>query len=421
MSSNQVQFLSVGLCGIAVLVLVVWRLLHQTKRRDASFAIRPGAPPIVPVGSPKERASRIVVGITEAHPAFELGIFPDAAAFDRAPSVPGKGRIGPLTRMGAMLQAAPSLLVAEGHRGRQLMEVVINSPLANAASGSHLLPYARGADGKVIELAKLFNPEGLKSLVNSAAVWQVASVVVAQKHMADISRKLDELKKGIDDIKGMLEDAFTGELEGMHRYLVTVARTVAMGDIPKDALTSVHASTNRLMQMERTLVHRFERRLGQQIEHGEMVGTGDLLTDTLRRYDDLDHIRRSLVACLKTEVLAWHVLSLFPGNDAFCDVLADQIRASIHTSDAMAATVGTVADRDASAFNAFFNLESTLEERRKRVRERGNETQGSLADAVSTVSSRFSDATLLLEHRDDSIRLGVEFIDGQMQDVRVLA
>ena len=38
-------------------------------------------------------------------------------------------------------------------------------------------------------------------MVNAAAVWQVASVDVAQKHLADISAKLDEIHKGVEALE----------------------------------------------------------------------------------------------------------------------------------------------------------------------------------------------------------------------------
>lgn len=103
-------------------------------------------------------------------------------------------RSKPIGRLTALIQAVPSLLVASEAHGKRLMEVVINGDLVRAADGNGSRPYAI-TNGRISELARLFEVEKLSDMINAAAVWQIASVVVAQKHLADISQKLDELKK----------------------------------------------------------------------------------------------------------------------------------------------------------------------------------------------------------------------------------
>lgn len=376
---------------------------------------------IAPLPSEPEMASRIVVGVSPDQPAFELAISLDATAFDQAAPLPANGRLGLMSRMSACLQAVPSLLVQQAHQGRHLMEVAINSPLANAANGSHFLPFARGADGKIIEQAKLFKPENLNSLVNAAAVWQVASVVVAQKHLADISAKLDEIKQGIDDLKDMFQDKLDGDIEGTYRYLRTVAKSLEMAEVPKFARIELESCRRELLQTESALIKMFKRRLDHVIEHKETVGTEDLLTDTLRRYSELDKITSSLMTCFKTEALAWHVLSLFPGEEAMAEVWKEETLESMAAFARTQETIRTTADEDVSRFKSFFNLESTLEERRAQVRERADKAASAIEHSASQFQSGMAQTALRLEHNNDPIRLAVEFIDGRMQQVRVMA
>ena len=70
------------------------------------------------------------------------------------------------------------------------MEVVVDGTLARAADGSGLLPFVRGPNGRIVEQARLFDAANLQRMVSAAALWQVASVIVAQKHLADISGRL---------------------------------------------------------------------------------------------------------------------------------------------------------------------------------------------------------------------------------------
>lgn len=60
------------------------------------------------------------------------------------------------------------------------MEVLVNGDLAAAADGQAFGVSVLGDNG-IKEHAKLFGTAIWGSLVNAAAVWQVASVIVAQK------------------------------------------------------------------------------------------------------------------------------------------------------------------------------------------------------------------------------------------------
>lgn len=368
-----------------------------------------------------EMASRIIVGVNPDLPAFELALSLDDTGFDQAEPMPSNDRLGLLSRMSACLQAAPALLVQNAHQGRHLMEVAINSPLANAANGSHFLPFARGADGKIIEQAKLFKPEGLNNLVNAAAVWQVASVVVAQKHLADISAKLDEIKQGIDDIKGIVQDKLDGDIEGTYRYLCTVARSFKMGEVPKVARIELESCRRELLQTESGLLRMFKRRLDQTVEHKETWGTEDLLTDTVRRYTELDKITASLMTCFKTEALAWHVLSLYPGEEAMAQVWKEETIESMAAFARLQEKIKSTVNADAARFQSLFNFESTLEGRRSVVRSAAEESMNAIVQSTSQVEAGMEKTVLMLEHNNDPIRLGVEIIDGQIQQVRVMA
>jgi hypothetical protein len=323
--------------------------------------------------------------------------------------------------MSACLQAVPSLLVQQAHQGRHLMEVVINSPLANAANGSHFLPFARGADGRILEQAKLFNPEGLNSLANSAVVWQVASVVVAQKHLADISAKLDQIKQEIVDLKDMFQDQLDGDIEGTYRYLRTVATTFQMGELPEAARPELESCRRGLLQIESSLVKMFERRLAAKLEHRETVGTGDLLTDAMKRYDELDKISASLTTCFTTQILAWHVLSLFPGEDVTAHAWKAGIIESIDTFSQLQAKVQATASADAHRFESWFNLESTLKQRRDAVTGRARKTEGKIERSTTQFHLGMSRATQHLEHNGETIRLAISVVNGEFQEIRVLA
>lgn len=301
------------------------------------------------------------------------------------------------------------------------MEVVINNPLANSAKGDFFLPFARGANGRVIEQAKLLNPSGLSSLVNAAAVWQVASVLVAQKHLADISAKLDEIKQGIDDLKNLIQDKMDGDIEGTYKYLRDVATTFERGEVPRFARMELEASRRHLLQIESGLTRMFNRRIEKTIDHKEIAGTGDLFRDTLRRYDDLDQIRVSLLTCLKAQALAWHVLSLFPGEETSAEIWKEGIMASIAKFAKMKSALANRANEDTKRFQAWLNRESTLEDRKVKIRSRAQRSAQSIEHGTSAFQSGMERAAFMIQHNNDPIRLGIEVVNGRIEQVRALA
>lgn len=358
--------------AIALLALVWWK-----RRPHGEAAGVPHSHALVPIGPDEGMAASVVLGMSADKPAVVISMSSDEAAF--AVSSPlSSGRMDLIDRMSATLQAIPSLLVQQAHEGRHLMEVVINNPLVNSAKGDYFLPFARGADGRMIEQAKLLNPSGLSSLVNAAAVWQVASVVVAQKHLADISAKLDDIKQGIDDLKNLFQDKLDGDIEGTYNYLREVVTTFERGQVPKFARLELEACRRQLLQIESALMRMFDRRLKEAVQHKETVGTGDLLQDTLRRYDDLDRIRGSLVTCLKTQTLAWHVLSLFPGEETPAEVWKEGTLAAMDKLADLQRSLSKTADQDVERFRAWFNRESTLEARRMEVRTRAQQSTNAI-------------------------------------------
>ena len=104
-----------------------------------------------------------------------------------------------------LMQVAPSVGTAVMAGNSKLMEVVINGPLLAASDGNGLRAIAKA--GKGFEHARLFEPKNLQNVANAAAIWQIVSAVVAQKHLADISATLQRMENKVASIQASLEDA----------------------------------------------------------------------------------------------------------------------------------------------------------------------------------------------------------------------
>lgn len=110
------------------------------------------------------------------------------------------------------------------------MEVVIDGALVRASDGNGFRAMSMGADG-IREQARLFEAGDLTNLVNAAAVWQLASVVVAQKHLADISEKLTEIKEAVTSISDFLDAERRSVIQGTYQYLSQACEVLTQGEL----------------------------------------------------------------------------------------------------------------------------------------------------------------------------------------------
>lgn len=112
----------------------------------------------------------------------------------------------------AIGQLTPGLLTASKTLNSNLMEVTIGGDLIKAKDGIGYRAIAKGADGKITEHARLFEPKKLKEMVVATATWQIISVAVAQSHLSEINDKLEEIKKTVFEIRDFQKNTRTTEI-----------------------------------------------------------------------------------------------------------------------------------------------------------------------------------------------------------------
>lgn len=137
---------------IGILVVVVVCLVVALKRKSvtAAPAASTGLVQVSTVATTAELEAEalptaIVVGESVDKPLLTIEASRDIQAFHRGTPVPVDGAV--VSRVSALLQAAPSLLVAGQAQGKQLMDVVINGSLVRAADGNGLRAIAMGPTG----------------------------------------------------------------------------------------------------------------------------------------------------------------------------------------------------------------------------------------------------------------------------------
>ncbi len=104
---------------------------------------------------------------------------------------------------------------------------------------------AQSKSGKILESGSLLR-------VNTAAtplvIWQALAIVTAQKFLADIDKKLDDIKEGINLILDFLEAEQRGSIEGNVKYVMQIVRSIQSGKLEPD---EVNNYIGRLEDVER--------------------------------------------------------------------------------------------------------------------------------------------------------------------------
>ncbi|MEQ4973750.1 YaaW family protein [Enterobacter cloacae] len=130
-----------------------------------------------------------------------------------------------ISRLSPLLQTLPSLATSAHVASHQYMEVIINGPLARVKDGPGFRGFSLGEKG-IKEHAVLLSPDKLSQLVNAGMLLNVASAVLAQKHLADISKKLTEIVEAVREVSAFQNNARKSEIIGAIQYLQQITPVV---------------------------------------------------------------------------------------------------------------------------------------------------------------------------------------------------
>ncbi|CNJ89634.1 Uncharacterized protein conserved in bacteria [Yersinia intermedia] len=133
-----------------------------------------------------------------------------------------------ISRLSPLLQTLPLLAASTHIASHQYMEVIINGSLASVKDGSGFRGFSLGEKG-IKEHAVLLNPDKLNQLVNAGMLLNVASAVLAQKHLADISKKLAQIVEAIREVSAFQNNSRKSEVIGTIQYLQQITPTVLEG------------------------------------------------------------------------------------------------------------------------------------------------------------------------------------------------
>lgn len=261
------------------------------------------------------RSNALVLSTAEGQPVLSLAKILDAPSQGWYPVADtGAG----ISRLNPLLQAVPNLAVAHNVATTNYMEVVVTKGnLVRAADGNGFRAIVHGADKKIIENARLFEADKLSSLVNTAALFQIASIAVAQKHLADISHKLSDIKAGVDRIQQFQRNERKSVLTGATRYFEQVAPSVLDGELSDGIRNQIELHEANLLQVQDHLMEdiRHESMQILKVQDSDSFGSKGLYDNIRSHQDLLTDLYRQLLLCIRARACGWQLFTVFPGED----------------------------------------------------------------------------------------------------------
>lgn len=225
---------------------------------------------------------------------------------------------GDISRLAPLLQTLPGLAAAAQQQGTEYVRVVVNGSLAQAAGGDGLRGFVRAADGKFVEHARFYEDARLQNLVNSAAVFQIASAVVAQKHLADISARLDSIDKEIKKANAFLEESRRSVIVGAMDYLKQVAGPVLGGHRSlhvRQKFEDFEAELNSVQAHLTTDIQNLEVEAAT-LKDPSTIGTAGLTRSLGDLQLKLENLISQWTLCHRTRLAACQLVSALDGEDS---------------------------------------------------------------------------------------------------------
>ena len=271
-------------------------------------------------------SNSIIIGEDEQHPLVEISVnaFKQDKEYKKIPFIDALSSIASVAA-----QAAPALMTAAEVANKHIMEVVIHGDLAKAADGNGLRAFSRATNGQFTEHARLYHADSLSNLVNAAAVWQIASVVVAQKHLADINKKLEDLQDGVNRITDFQQTERKTRILAIFDSLkekidcLTIANSEQRNGILNASILSKY--DDDLKQIYLHLKADLEKYGLQKVEHKEMFGTADLKVDIEKKVKEVNELAELAFLCLSLRLICCHFMDHLGDMDSIKELIQRRI------------------------------------------------------------------------------------------------
>lgn len=326
-----------------------------------------------------------------------------------------------ISRLSPLLQTLPSLATSVHVANHHYMEVIINGALANVKDGPGYRGFSLGANG-IKEHAVLLNPDKLTQLVNAGLLLNVASAILAQKHLADINNKLTQIIEAIGEIAAFQNNARKSEIVGAIQYLQQITPVVMESRSLPEKRTSPEIR-QELEKIEREFSVLQDHLLTDIASAGEKVfslnDSGFFSSSEITgKIQAQQHLLQQRILewdlAMKVRGQAVHLVSHIEGKSLLVERRQQSIEQSYAQFNGVISKVEQQLHQRIDSISAFAEQTNTTHANKVLLRKWGNTHLMKQKEAIEEANQSFGQfQQTMLGHQPQPTRMLVEMRDGQ--------
>ena len=225
-----------------------------------------------------------------------------------------------ISQLNHWLGTLPVAATAISGNSSQLMTCSFEfSQLVQAKDGSGAIgAVLKPGTNKIGAQARFQEAENLKSMVNVNLLFNLASQLLAQKHLADINERLQVIEQKVDAIKNYLEAERFSKIQTLRERLHIIAQLLSSGDeITKDTLLNLAKSAE---EVRANVIH-IKKDIDDahsELEHFDSVslfGSNDLRDQLKEQLNKIERLQREYLIGMQCLLMANLVLFIKHGGN----------------------------------------------------------------------------------------------------------
>lgn len=265
-----------------------------------------------------------------------------------------------------LLGAIPSTATADAIGGKRIMEVIIDGDLQKARDGIGFRATSR-LNGKITNNARLISVENIKKTANFAAMWNIASVVVAQAHLASINQKLSDIKRGVDHLISIINQKRVSKIKGTIKHLHQEFDIICNGNGMSDLSTHLTAYDREMCIVHEDILEEIRSTAKKRILNQDTFGTKSLYDDGIQKYTRIAELLCELELCAQARSMICFLQAICISDAPQTEARFNFIAQSLAPLSEIRNEIHTAAKIEASTLKSIWNTGSTLDQRRSRL------------------------------------------------------
>lgn len=328
-----------------------------------------------------------------------------------------KSEIGHLN---SLIQSIPSFIAMHEVKNKKYMEVVINGNLIKAADGNGYRALSKAGDGKFAEHARLFDANKLSKLVNFSALYSITSTVVAQKHLADINSKLDNINNLLKQIENFQNNERESKIKGTIQYFEQVVGYVVGGGTVDSIRNQIESKECELLEIQTHLLKDIHNlNLEKNLKGNDTFGTKDMENVIENHMNDVYTLHSQLLLCVRARACGWQLLTFYPETDGLLDIRFNNIKKFIELfGENFLNKTDECIKYNIKGLAAIFNKEYTQNARKLSLLNKNEVNMKNIKTNIQNIEEELKSANHLYQSKKfNSVNLLLKIEDGKITDV----